>query len=134
MDGRCEDQVAGRTGQGYSKIDHLDIEATPYAWKITPSGAQAYVSAKGLSVPTRGETGHYDSSDYELDANGNRTDKLKPGTGQLISYDDLSFESRKMRPTGVGLAFDGGATFRWNENWTFRPLSWMWVSFVGKTP
>lgn len=101
------------------KIDHLDIEATPYAWKITPSGAQAYVSAKGLSVPTRGETGHYDSSDYELDANGNRTDKLKPGAGQLISYDDLSFESRKMRPTGVGLAFDGGAAFRWNENWTF---------------
>ena len=28
------------------KIDRLDIEATPDAWKITPSGAQAYLSAK----------------------------------------------------------------------------------------
>ena len=46
---------------------------------------------KALIVPTRGETGNYDESDYELDANGNRTDKLKPGSEQLISYDDVDF-------------------------------------------
>lgn len=101
------------------KIDRLDIEATPDAWKITPSGAQAYLSGKGLIVPTRGETGNYDDSDYELDANGNRTDKLKPGSGQLISYDDVDFDDKNIGPTGFGMAFDFGATYRLNDEWTF---------------
>ena len=101
------------------KIDRLDIEATPDAWKITPSGAQAYLSGKGLIVPTRGETGNYDDSDYELDANGNRTDKLKPGSEQLISYDDVDFDDKNIGPTGFGMAFDFGATYRLNDEWTF---------------
>lgn len=101
------------------KIDRLDIEATPDAWKITPSGAQAYLSAKGLVVPTRGETGNYDKSDYVLDANGNRTNQLKPGAGQLISYDDVDFDKNNLGPAGFGVAFDLGTTFRLNDSWTF---------------
>lgn len=101
------------------KIDRLDIDATPDAWKITPSGAQAYLSAKGLIAPTRGETGNYDESDYVLDDNGNRTNQLKPGSEQLLSYDDLDFDTKKIGPTGFGLAFDFGATYRLNDDWTF---------------
>ena len=72
-----------------------------------------------MIVPTRGETGNYDESDYELDANGNRTDKLKPGSEQLISYDDVDFDDNNIGPTGFGMAFDFGATYRLNDEWTF---------------
>lgn len=111
------------------KIDRLDIEATPDAWRITPSGAQAYLSAKGLVVPTRGETGHYADSDYELDASGKRTDKLKPGSEQLISYDDVNFDDKNIGPTGFGMAFDFGATYCLNEEWTFSAavLDWGFI-------
>ena len=59
------------------------------------------------------------SGKSELDANGNRTDKLKPGSEQLISYDDVDFDSKNIGPTGFGMAFDFGATYRLNDEWTF---------------
>lgn len=101
------------------KIDRLDVVATPDYWQITPSGAQAYLSAKGLVAPTRGETGNYDGSDYALDDTGNRTDQLKPGSENLLSYDDLDFDDNNIGPTGFGMAFDFGATYRLNDEWTF---------------
>ena len=94
------------------KIDRLDVVATPDYWQITPSGAQAYLSAKGLVAPTRGETGNYDDSDYALDDAGNRTDQLKPGSENLLSYDDLDFDDNNIGPAGFGRAFEFGATFR----------------------
>lgn len=101
------------------KVDRLDVTATPDRWQITPSGAQAYLSAKGLVAPTRGETGNYDESDYVMDEAGNRTDQLKPGAERLLSYDDLDFDDSNIGPAGFGLAFDLGATYRLNDEWTF---------------
>lgn len=101
------------------KIDELDIVATPDNWQITPSGAEAYLSAKGLIAPTKGETGNYDESDYELDAAGNRTEQLKPGAEHLLSYDDFDYETGDMGPAGFGMAFDFGVTYRLNDEWTF---------------
>ena len=65
------------------KIDQLDIKATPESWVITPNGAEAYLSAKGLITPTKGETGNYAESDYVRDAYGNPTSQLKPGAENL---------------------------------------------------
>lgn len=101
------------------KIDQLDIVATPDNWQITPSGAQAYLSARGLIAPTKGETGNYADSDYLLDTEGNRTDQLKPGAENLLSYEDFDFDDKNIGPTGFGLAFDFGAAYRLNEEWTF---------------
>ena len=101
------------------KIDRLDVTATPDSWQITPSGAQAYLSAKGLVAPTRGETGNYDESDYVMDEAGNRTGQLKPGAENLLSYDDLDFDDNNIGPTGFGLALDLGAVYRLNDEWTF---------------
>ena len=101
------------------KIDRLDVTATPDSWQITPSGAQAYLSAKGLVAPTRGETGNYDESDYVMDEAGNRTGQLKPGAENLLSYDDLDFDDNNIGPAGFGVAFDFGATYRLNDEWTF---------------
>ena len=42
------------------------------------------MSAKGLIVPTKGETGNYQEDDYILDANGDRTQQLKEGTDGLL--------------------------------------------------
>lgn len=101
------------------KIDQLDVTATPDRWEITSKGAQAYLSAKGFTAPTKGETGNYDESDYVLDANGNRTDQLKPGADKLLSYDDMDFDGGKTGPTGFGMAFDLGASYKFNDDLTF---------------
>ena len=74
------------------RIDKLTITASQDAWTITPQGAELYASAKGLIVPTKGETGNYREDDYMLDANGNRTDQLKTGTDQQIDYDGVVFD------------------------------------------
>lgn len=101
------------------KIDQLDIKATPESWVITPNGAEAYLSAKGLITPTKGETGNYAESDYVRDAYGNPTSQLKPGAENLLSYDDIDFDDNNIGPTGFGMAFDFGATYKWNDDWTF---------------
>lgn len=101
------------------KIDQLDIKATPESWVITPNGAEAYLSAKGLITPTKGETGNYAESDYVRDAYGNPTSQLKPGAENLMSYDDIDFDDNNIGPTGFGMAFDFGATYKWNDDWTF---------------
>ena len=58
-------------------IDELNILASQDQWTITPKNAELYMSAKGLIVPTKGETGNYQEDDYILDANGDRTPILK---------------------------------------------------------
>ena len=77
------------------------------------------MSAKGLIVPTKGETGNYQEDDYILDANGDRTQTLKEGTDGQISYDDLDFDTDNLGPTGFGMAIDLGATYKLNDEWTF---------------
>ena len=63
-----------------------------------PENAELYMSAKGLIVPTKGETGNYQEDDYILDANGDRTPILKDGTNGQISYDDIDFGYGQPRP------------------------------------
>ena len=77
------------------------------------------VAVKGLNIPTKGETQNYQEDDYILDNYGNRTDQLKPGTDGQLSYDDIDYDSGQMGLSGMGLAFDLGAEYRFNEDWTF---------------
>lgn len=84
-----------------------------------PENAELYMSAKGLIVPTKGETGNYQEDDYILDANGDRTPILKDGTDGQISYDDIDFDTDNLGPTGFGMAIDLGATYKLNDEWTF---------------
>ena len=100
-------------------IDELNILASQDKWTITPKNAELYMSAKGLIVPTKGETGNYQEDDYILDANGDRTQTLKEGTDGQISYDDLDFDTDNLGPTGFGMAIDLGATYKLNDEWTF---------------
>lgn len=100
------------------RIDKLTITASQDAWTITPQGAELYASAKGLIVPTKGETGNYREDDYMLDANGNRTDQLKTGTDQQIDYDGVDFDDKNIGPTGFGLALDLGAVYKLGD-WQF---------------
>lgn len=100
------------------RIDKLTITASQDAWTITPQGAELYASAKGLIVPTKGETGNYQDDDYILDANGNRTDQLKTGTDQQIDYDGVDFDDKNIGPTGFGLALDLGAVYKLGD-WQF---------------
>lgn len=100
------------------RIDKLTITASQDAWTITPQGAELYASAKGLIVPTKGETGNYQKDDYILDANGNRTDQLKTGTDQQIDYDGVDFDDKNIGPTGFGLALDLGAVYKLGD-WQF---------------
>lgn len=74
---------------------------------------------KRLITPTKGETGNYAESDYVRDAYGNPTSQLKPGAENLMSYDDIDFDDNNIGPTGFGMAFDFGATYKWNDDWTF---------------
>lgn len=100
-------------------IDELDILASQDKWTITPKNAELYMSAKGLIVPTKGETGNYLDNDYTLDVNGDRTNKLKEGTDGQISYEDIDFDKDNLGPTGFGLAIDLGATYKLDNSWTF---------------
>ena len=84
-------------------IDELNILASQDQWTITPKNAELYMSAKGLIVPTKGETGNYQEDDYILDANGDRTPILKDGTDGQISYDDIDFDTDNLGPTGFGI-------------------------------
>ena len=100
-------------------IDELSVFASEDKWTITPKNAELYLSGKGLIVPTKGETGNYEDTDYTLDANGNRTNVLKEGSKNQISYDDIEFDDSNIGPTGFGVAFDLGATYKLNDAWTF---------------
>lgn len=101
------------------RIDELNVQMMQDKWLVTPKNAELYMSAKGLIIPTKGETGNYQDNDYKLDKDGNRTDVLKEGTKDQISYDDIDFDDNNIGPTGFGLAFDLGATYRLNDEWTF---------------
>lgn len=111
------------------RIDKLTITASQDAWTITPQGAELYASAKGLIVPTKGETGNYQEDDYILDANGNRTDQLKTGTDQQIDYDGVDFDDKNIGPTGFGLALDLGAVYKLGD-WQFS-ASLLDLGFIG---
>lgn len=101
------------------RIDQMDLHVSGDRWSITPQGAEAYVSAKGLIIPTKGETRNYQEDDYELDLDGNRTDVLKEGTNDQIDYDGVDFDDNNIGPTGFGMAIDLGATYRLNDEWSF---------------
>ena len=101
------------------KIDRLDVVMTENAWNITPHNAHFETNVGGMIVPTKGETGNYEEDDYTLDADGNRTNQLKPGTDGQVSYDDIDFDSGKLGPAGWGMAFDFGATYKLNDDWSF---------------
>lgn len=111
------------------RIDKLAITASQDAWTITPQGAELYASAKGLIVPTKGETGNYQEDDYILDANGNRTDQLKTGTDQQIDYDGVDFDDKNIGPTGFGLALDLGAVYKLGD-WQFS-AALLDLGFIG---
>lgn len=111
------------------RIDKLTITASQDAWTITPQGAELYASAKGLIVPTKGETGNYQEDDYILDANGNRTDQLKTGTDQQIDYDGVDFDDKNIGPTGFGLALDLGAVYKLGD-WQFS-AALLDLGFIG---
>lgn len=111
------------------RIDKLTITASQDAWTITPQGAELYASAKGLIVPTKGETGNYQEDDYILDANGNRTDQLKTGTDQQIDYDGVDFNDKNIGPTGFGLALDLGAVYKLGD-WQFS-AALLDLGFIG---
>ena len=101
------------------KIEKLNVELAENAWKITPQNATFETAVGGMMLPTKGETGNYQEDDYMLDADGNRTDVLKPGTDEQVSYDDIDFDSGSVGPAGWGLAFDLGATYKLNDDWQF---------------
>lgn len=105
-------------GKASLSIDRMDVTAAPDHWEITPSGATMNIAAKGIIVPTKGETGNYDKSDYVLNDDGTRGE-LKPGAENLISYDDIDYDTDNVGPTGFGMAVDMGAEFRMNDQWTF---------------
>lgn len=111
------------------RIDKLTITASQDAWTITPQGAELYASAKGLIVPTKGETRNYQEDDYILDANGNRTDQLKTGTDQQIDYDGVDFDDKNIGPTGFGLALDLGAVYKLGD-WQFS-AALLDLGFIG---
>lgn len=112
------------------RIDELNIVASQDRWSITPTGAEMYVSAKGFVAPTKGETHNYQESDYIMDDFGNRTDQLKPGTDDLIDYDNIDFDDSNIGPTGFGLALDLGAVYKLNEEWTFS-AALLDLGFIG---
>lgn len=101
------------------RIDELDVFMSQDKWLITPKNAELYMSGKGLIIPTKGETGNYNDNDYKLDNNGDRTNVLKEGTNNQISYDDIDFDDDNIGPSGFGMAVDLGATYKLNDEWTF---------------
>ncbi len=101
------------------RIDELNVKMSQDKWVVTPKNAELYMSGKGLIIPTKGETGNYQDNDYLLDNDGNRTGVLKDGTNDQISYDDIDFDDNDLGPTGFGMAFDLGATYKLNSEWTF---------------
>lgn len=100
-------------------IDELDILASQDKWLISPKNAVLYASAKGLIIPTKGETRNYEDNDYVLGPDGERTTTLKKGTDGQISYDDIDFDDNDLGPTGFGLSVDLGATYKLDDAWTF---------------
>lgn len=100
-------------------IDELELVATGDRWAVTPKGAVMEVGLKGLEMPTKGETGNYQDDDYVLDNNGDRTDVLKPGVNDQLSYEDIDFNSDQLGLGGFGIAIDLGAEYRFDEDWTF---------------
>ena len=101
------------------RINELNITASQDKWNITPTGAEVYVSGKGLVVPTKQETGNFQEDDYVMDNYGNRTNQLKEGAGNQIDYDGIEFDDKNIGPTGFGLAFDLGAVYKLNDEWSF---------------
>lgn len=99
-------------------VDQLELVAQNNRWAVTPQGATMELAVKGLKVPTKGETQNFEDNDFVLDNYGNRTDQLKPGAEGQISYDDMDFDTGQMGLSGMGLAFDLGAEYRLNEDWT----------------
>lgn len=110
-------------------IDKMTITASQDHWSITPQGAEMYVSGKGLIVPTKQETGNYQKDDYELDSEGNRTEQLKPGSGNQIDYDGVDFDDKNIGPTGFGMAVDLGAVYQFND-WKFS-AALLDLGFIG---
>ena len=101
------------------KIERLDVALAGDRWRITPYHANFETAVGGMVVPTKGETQNYLDDDYVLDENGDRTGTLKPGTDDQVSYEDIDFNTDDLGPAGWGLAFDFGATYKLNEDWTF---------------
>lgn len=112
-------KILAGLGRASMHIDKLELVAKENRWAVTPKGATMEVAVKGLNIPTKGETQNYQEDDYILDNYGNRTDQLKPGTDGQLSYDDIDYDSGQMGLSGMGLAFDLGAEYRFNEDWTF---------------
>ena len=101
------------------KVERMDVELAGDAWRITPHNAYFETAVGGMVVPTKGETHNYKEDDYTLDDDGNRTNTLKPGTDGQVSLDDIDFNTDDLGPAGWGLAFDLGATYKFNDDWTF---------------
>lgn len=100
-------------------VDDMTMTMKDNYWKIDPNGAELNVAVSGMTIPTKGETKNYDDTDYELDDNGDRTEVLKEGTDNQLSLNDIDFDSGEIGPTGMGVAFDLGATYKLNEDWMF---------------
>lgn len=98
-------------------VKDMQITATPDHWSIKPNNVSGYISAGGIRLKTKGELGNYTDDDYVKDESGNPTDQLKEGAEDRVSFEDIDFSS--IGPSGFGLGFDLGATYKLNDDWSF---------------
>lgn len=99
------------------QVKDMEITATPNHWSIRPNEVNGYLSAGGIDLKTKGELNKYTDDDYVKDEFGEPTGQLKDHAADRVSFDDINFNG--VSPSGFGMGFDLGATYRLNDDWSF---------------
>lgn len=82
------------------KMNDMRVQMSEDSWLVKANG-EMNVALKGLTMPTKEET-------------GKKTDN--PGEKDLIDWDNIDTDGFGM--TGFGMAFDLGAVYKINDDWT----------------
>lgn len=116
--GRATAYVELAAGMSMRKNEHLTIGAKT---KLLVGLMNADVKVNGLCLNTSGDTEWMASGKAEVNVAGlnytteEKTYSKRPGTYQQV--DGVKWDG--LKPSGIGLAIDLGATYKLNNRWTF---------------